>query len=79
MIKHLIKGIWTTFFRSVKVTEKDKFYHKQNLQPVRALFYSLTFEKTALCEKSTFQPPVMFKNSGFGLAKVNKYSFNDIL
>ncbi len=25
---------------------------------VQALLYSLTFEKTALCEKSTFQPPV---------------------
>ncbi len=30
----------------------------QNMYSVRALLYSLTFEKTALFEKSTFQPPV---------------------
>jgi hypothetical protein len=32
---------------------------------VQALMYSLTFEKAALCEKSTFQPPVNV--SEFGL------------
>jgi hypothetical protein len=30
----------------------------QKMQSVRALLYSLTFEKTALFKKSTFQPPV---------------------
>jgi hypothetical protein len=31
MIKHLIIGIWTTFFRFVKFTEKNLFFHKQKL------------------------------------------------
>ncbi len=59
-----MKGIWTTFSRSVKFTEKILFYNKQKLLPVRALFYSLTFEKTALHEKSTFQPPVNVQEFG---------------
>ncbi len=37
--------------------------------------YSLTFEKTALCEKLTFQPPVNGKNSGSEHFKISEQVF----
>ncbi len=55
-------------FRSVKIDITQFFLSsKKKLKPVRTLLYSLTFEKTARCEKSTFQPPVNIKEFGLRL------------